>query len=134
MPVHPNVPVGAVVPGVHVFPPAADTTKVAYWFPVTGAIVKPFAQSPLTVNDSTVKAVKVAVPVSAAVTLHSLIAVTRAFLPWLTRALCVISVKFGSATATNMASTATTTTSSINEKPSSPGFFARISLVLGLER
>ena len=79
----PNVPVGAVVPATQDFVPVGEMVNVAFWFVVVGAIENPLAQllpAP-SVNESTVKAVYVAVPVSAAVTLHSFNAVTRAFFP-----------------------------------------------------
>ena len=78
-----------VVPTAQVLTPALLTVNVAYWLAVVGAILKPAVQELVVpkVKPSTVNAVYVAVPVSASVTLHSLIAVTRAFLPWFTFAL-----------------------------------------------
>ena len=65
-------------------------------------------------------------------TAHSLAIVATVFAAAEALALLLILVNEGIAIADKIAKTATTTTSSMSEKPSSPGFFERAFLALGL--
>ena len=76
-------------------------------------------------RDGTTKVAEVPTPVSAIFAAHSFAIVARVFAAAVALALPLILVNEGIAIAERTANTATTTTSSIRENPSSPGFFGK---------
>ena len=119
---------------------SSDINEIApvltHWGVVPAAIVTPAIWNPPVLlypsRDGTTKVAFAPTPVSAIYAAHSLAIVAIVFAAAVALALPLILVKEGIAIADRTARTATTTTNSINENPSSPGFLERALLALGL--
>ena len=107
-----------------------------HWGVVPAAIViPPIWKDPVLLypsRDGTTKVALGPTPVSAIFAAHSLAIVAIVLAAAVALALPLMLVKEGIAIADRTARTATTTTNSIKENPSSPGFLERALLALGL--